>query len=461
MRASLFVFVLSLLLLVQQGTITGIDGESSYRVTRSLVEDADITLSASAPHTAEGRDGNPYSKFGIGLPLLSAIPYVLAKPFEQAAGDQILRSAVATLMPVITAILCLVLYEIGRALVGRPRDAVVIALVAVFGTYLLVYSKDFFSEPLLALAIALAFWRTIADHPTQAAACLAFGMLTRPQAALVAPLFWLYWLVRCGPRRSLLPGLVLAAGAGSLLLYNWLRFEDVTESGYPADQGFRAAFWEGAWGLLTEPHKSILLFAPLVGALPFGIRLLWKRGQKAPASLAACLLLVGLLTAAGWSVWWGGWTWGPRLALPALIPLLPVLAPWIGRNARNRRVVVVLGAVGALVNLPAVIVPTLAQYAERSERDGPAVARQYELIHPTLRNTVRNRQTDDSRLRLPDPGVGEAFARSRQAYLWQIEARRELGRGGWLVIAAISLLLVGAAVASGISLRRALRTAEA
>jgi hypothetical protein len=55
--ALLFVFALSALLLVQQGTITGIDGESCYRMAQSLVEDGDLALTAAVPHTALGRDG--------------------------------------------------------------------------------------------------------------------------------------------------------------------------------------------------------------------------------------------------------------------------------------------------------------------------------------------------------------------------------------------------------------------
>jgi hypothetical protein len=447
-RPLLFVFVLTVLLLVQQGTITGIDGESSYRVTQALVDHGDLALSADAPHTAVGRDGDYYSKFGIGLPLLGTIPYVLAKPFEGLTGDDGPRAAVATLMPVITAVLCLVLYEIGRALGARPRDAVLVALAAVFGTYLLIYSKDFFSEPLVALAIALALWRTIAGHPTQAAAFLAFGMLTRPQVAAVAPLFWLYWLWRNGFRHSVRPGLVLAAGAAALLFYNWLRFENVTESGYPPDQVFTIDFWGGAWGLLTRSNKSLFLFVPLAAALPFAIWAVKKRGQPALAALATGIVLVGFLTAASWTIWWGGWTWGPRLVLPALIPVLPLLALWIRGGLRNRSIVLTLAAIGLLVNLPAVFVPTGAQLTEISEQRGPTVARQYELIGPQVRNTVRDSAP-------PDDGSPD------ELYLWQVNAYREGGTRGLVAAALLSLLLAATALVSGVSLWRALRRSPA
>src|SRR5262245_46347847 len=106
--ALLFVFALSALLLVQQGTITGIDGESSYRMAQSLVDDGDLALPAGVPHTAIGRDGDYYSKFGVGLPLLGAVPYALAKPVDSVGGGELPRAATASLMPLITALLCVV-----------------------------------------------------------------------------------------------------------------------------------------------------------------------------------------------------------------------------------------------------------------------------------------------------------------------------------------------------------------
>jgi len=447
--ALLFVFVLSVLLLVEQGTITGIDGEASYRMAQSLVDDGDLVLSAQVPHTAPGRDGDYYSWFGPGLPLLGAVPYAFARPFDDPDG-QAPRAAVATLMPLLTALLGVAVYLTGRALGGRARDALLVALAAVFGTYLVVYSKDFFSEPLLALAIVLALWQTLAGHPKRAAAFLAFGMLTRAQAVLLAPLFWVFWVHRDGPRRGLAPGFILVAGAAALGAYNWLRFEDVTESGYPDDKGFRAEVWTGAWGLLTDPSKSLLLFMPLAALLPFAIWWLRKRRGAPVAALFAGVLVIGFLTAASWSVWWGGWTWGPRLLLPALVPALPALAPWIGEGVGRRRLVVGLAIAGGLVSLAAVIVPTSAQLGETAETDGPKIVRQAELLPPTLVNV-----TDDA------PPERPILPADRwDPYLWQVELGRDLDAPGVAVAAVLSLRLGLVAIWAGVSLRAAMGRAE-
>jgi hypothetical protein len=446
----LFVFALSALLLAHEGTITGIDGESSYRMAQSLVEDGDLALPAAAPHTTLGRDGTYYSKFGLGLPLLGAVPYALAKPFDTVGDGEVPRAAVATLMPLVTALLCVALYQLGRALGGRPRDALLVALAAVFGTFLVVYSKDFFSEPLLALAIALALWQTVAGRSWLAAAFLALGMLTRPQALLLAPLFWIFWFHRDGLRRALVPGVILAAGAALILLYNWLRFEDFTDGGYGDVERFRAEVWTGAWGLLTDPSKSVFLFVPLAVLLPFGIWSLRRRGNTPVAWLVTGIVVIGFLTAASWSIWWGGWTWGPRLLIPAVVPVLPVLAPWIGDRVQRRWLVVMLAVAGGLVSLPAVVVPTNAQLGETAETDGPHIVRQAELLPATLGNVVG--EAPPERPVLP--------ADRWDPYLWQVELGRDLGAPGVAVAVVLSLLLVLVAVLAGRRLWHAARSPD-
>jgi hypothetical protein len=436
-RPLLFLFVLSSLLLLQQAAITGPDGHSTYEVTRALVEHRDIAVPEDL-NSAEGRGGKEYSRFGIGLSLVSTVPYVAAKPFAAALGhdDKVEGAAVATLMPVLIALLCVVLFEIALALGARPRDAVLVALAIVFGTCLLPYSKQFYGEPVLALAIAVAVWRTLAGNHSQAAASLAFGMLVRPQAVLLAPLFWLYWARRDGVRRSLVPGALLCGGAAGVLLYNWLRFEDLTETGYPPDQGFTLQLWHGSWGFLADPNKSILIFIPLVLALPFAIRAL--KNQSHARGLLTGVALIGFLTAASWSEWHGDWAWGPRLLLPALIPVLPVLAVWIRGSATKQRVVIGLAVAGLLVNLPAVIVPVHAQQLDKTQRRGPSLVRQIELIGPTTSTTFNHLPSADA-----EPG-----AHRKYLYFWQANARRELGIAGLALSVLLSVGLVALALAT-------------
>jgi hypothetical protein len=62
----LFVFVVSALLVVQEGAITGYDGQTMYEVTRSLVERGTFAVSEEF-NTLPGPDGRWYSRYGLGL----------------------------------------------------------------------------------------------------------------------------------------------------------------------------------------------------------------------------------------------------------------------------------------------------------------------------------------------------------------------------------------------------------
>src|SRR5687768_12730181 len=74
----LFLFVASVFLLFQQGTVTGYDGGTMYAVTQSMVDEHTFAI-PDAWNTLTGPDGREYGRYGLGLSLVGAIPYVLSK----------------------------------------------------------------------------------------------------------------------------------------------------------------------------------------------------------------------------------------------------------------------------------------------------------------------------------------------------------------------------------------------
>src|SRR4029079_6628660 len=122
-----------LLLLLQAGQVTSSDGNSSLQLTRSMVDDASITVPAEAG--VPGRDGTSVSKYGIGLPLLAAVPYALSKPVSAVVGHdrEVGSFAVASLMALIVAALAVAITVLGLRLGGSRLTATLVALGAVFG----------------------------------------------------------------------------------------------------------------------------------------------------------------------------------------------------------------------------------------------------------------------------------------------------------------------------------------
>jgi hypothetical protein len=433
----------SVLLVLQAAAITGSDGYSVYQVTKSIVEDADFSVPASAG--VPGGDGEHYSRYGIGLSLLAMIPYVLAKPVARLLGhaEAVEQAAVASLIPIISALLVVALYTLARRLGGAVGVSVLISLGGVAGTFLLPYTNEFFGEPVVALFLVVAIERTLANSPGQAAAALAAGALVRPQAFLFAPILLLV-LLWCGRVKALLRATPWLAGALAItLVYNHVRFGSITETGY--EEGFTTPFHEGALGLLFNPTKSVFLFAPVMAIVPVAVSKLWRSGQQAAAVLIGGNLAVTFVTAATWNDWPGGWCWGPRLLIPGVAPALAMLAFWSADGRRRHLLTVALLALGFVVSAPAMVVSTRAQQLDvPAPSVGPSVIRQYELIVPTASYSVRHlgdRREDDHR---------------RFLDVWQVGALRELGTSGLaLAIPGTALLLVAAGVLA-VALRRRL-----
>ncbi len=213
------VFTLSvLLLLFGSGAIDGFDGQAMYLTTESLVRAGDLSI--SAPFGDAGLGGS-YSRYGPALSVLGIVPFLLAMPLADWVGvPQVLeRAAVASLMPIICACLVVALYMLARRLGGGARSSLLVACGALFGTFLLPYSHDFFSEPLTALGLTLALERALARRPGQAGLALGLAIVARPQAAVMIPFLL---LVGSGGGRAVIRAFAAPAASIAGLALVWL-----------------------------------------------------------------------------------------------------------------------------------------------------------------------------------------------------------------------------------------------
>lgn len=439
----LAVFTACLTLLLSEGAITGSDGRSMYEVGKSVVERGSIDVDQGFGFI--GRGGLYYGKAGFGLSVVAAAAYAAARPIARHTrfADLIEQAAVASTMPIICALLAAALYLLSRRLEASPPAATLAAAGAVGGTLLLPYSKEFFTEPFAALCVTLSIERAIARRPGSAGVALAMAALTRGQLlAFVPVLAWVTWKQDgwSGVKRL---SASVALGVAAVLAYNVARFGDPIELGY-RDERFSTPFITGATGLLFHPHKSLLLFAPIVVVFPFTLARLYSRARHAFWLIFGNLAITFAL-AACWYTWQGGWSWGPRLLLVGMIPAVASAGPWCDGSRRRRNAVAALFVLGAIVSAPAMIVRTTAQQLDDPLPSvGPSVVRQYQLIVPTAAYTIRH--------------LFEFKRGMNREYLslWQVNVARVMGpRGVWLAL----FLSIGLLAATGLSanaLRRAL-----
>ena len=452
-RVSLWLLLatLPIFLLVQEGAITGYDGGTMYEVTRSMAEQGDVAIPGEW-NTLPGRNGLEYSRYGLGLSLVALLPYVLVSPIANLSEsrDVILEAAAGSAMAFISAGLVVAMYLLTRRLGAGARAAVLVGVGSVVGTFMLPYTKEFFAEPLTALLLVVAFERLLANRPIASGFALGLAVLTRAQNIVLAPLILLIALRRRGLAGALGAVASMTLGVAVTLAYNLVRFGSPFEFGYE-DVGFTTPFFEGATGLLFNPLKSIFIFAPVIILLPVSLTHLWRTNRDAFTLIAGNLVITFAITAT-WFAWHGGWGWGPRLLIPALIPALAAIGPWVYTTGR-RKAVAGLFATGLLVSVPALIVPTQAQQLEvppvppsthvldTQPLSSPSVHRQLALVPSTVRYSIENRYGG------PDDG----FNYLRYLSLWQFGAARVLGPRALAAAAGASALLVGMAF---VALRR-------
>lgn len=455
----LFVVMSATFLVVQEGGVNNYDGRTMYEVTKSMVDRGTFAISGEW-NTLPGRGGLEYGRYGLGLSLVSAVPYVLSQPLAHLSGhrDFVSTAAVSSVIPLIGAALILALYLLARRMGAGIHGALLIGVGAVIGTFMLPYTKEFFSEPMAALCIVIAMERLLARRPGTAGLAMGVAVLTRPQTLLFAPVLVLVAWRRDGIRAAFSIVAGLAPGVAATLAYNVVRFGDPLSFGYQ-DVGFTTPFLTGARGLLFEPSKSVLLFAPIVVLLPFALRHAWRRNGPASVLVTANLAITFVVTAT-WFAWHGGWCWGPRLLLPGLIPALAAIGPWLSNPARLRAATLLLG-LGSVVSFPALIVSPEAQTLEvrppppethflaTQPLSSPSVTRQFELIPTNLAYSVAH----------PYEARPDGSNHLRTLSLWQLGTMRVLGTPGLLLSAVGTGLLLLIAAAGYRRLRPAIREA--
>ena len=263
-------------------------------------------------------------------------------------------------MAFVTAALVVALYSLARRLGARADAALLVAVGAVAGTFVLPYGKEFFSEPLTALCLVVAIERLLAGRSVAAGLALGAAVLVARRACCSRRFCCSSPGARTASR--LAPhGRRRRPGIAATFAYNIARFGHPLRFGYE-DVGFTTPLLTGIGGLLFEPTKSLLLFAPIIVLLPFALWRLW-RGDRAAFVLIAGNFGHHCGPVAMWFAWHGGWCWGPRLLIPGLMPAIAAVGPWLVRTGQ-RRAAALLFALGFGLSLPALIVPTQAQQLE-------------------------------------------------------------------------------------------------
>ncbi len=353
------------------GRLDMTDGQWRFEVARGLVDEGlpvvrdPLLLRGSI----QGRDGRDYSAYGFAGSV-AGVPLVwLGTVWSDDADGELRRFLFSHLSAIFGALLLAVLFLCYRALEVWRVAAFGWTLVAGFATLiwpLAVSSFDqvqhaFLVTASLLLAMLSARRRSSA---LAAAAGATAGLLLGYQEVFLIFLPALALATLADPADEPAGGnwrvlvFLLAAGIGVALVlhYNYVRFENVFDTGKHVRLGghppIRGNPMVGLWGLLLSPGKSVFLYSPPVVLSLLGLRGLWRRRPR----LAQAIGLLGLGHLAlfsSLSFWSGEWSWGPRYMVLILAPLA-LAFPFLPRHRLRRPLVAACVGAGLVVQLMAV-----------------------------------------------------------------------------------------------------------
>lgn len=294
----------------------------------------------------------------LGLPLLAA-PLLRVQQLLAPGAPPDLLLGLFGLMLTFWALLA------SWRLLWRWTDDARVAALTAFGAYfsspLWFYSRTFFTEPYTWSFAVLGLAALAGGRVLLAAGLLALTLAMKETALLlVAPI-----LVGVALRDGLAVAGRLALGPLAFGVLFMVKNSLLIGHPFATFQPYRyGSLAEGVPGLLLDPARGILWFAPL---LSIGALIAWlfvPRARSVPSWLAGVTFSAYFLASACWVDWRGGSGYGPRLILPGLaalaLPLAGLFASVTARRSALRSVVIGLFVAGFTVQWCAALDPVAA-----------------------------------------------------------------------------------------------------
>jgi len=287
------------------------------------------------------RHGHYYSSFPIALPLLLTplyAPFLAFLNIEQMPVDRVvlvarmMEKVSASLIAAVSVAVFLVLAD---KLTNR-RNALLLTAVYAFGSPTWSTSSQALwqhgaSELLIIaglLCLVLASETSERTPAAQAGLWAGLSVAIRLSNAIFLGIVAVYVLrSRWSVARKVLFAGFAAVPVGILLVYNFRIFGSAGGT-YPAGWLLQGNLLAGLAGSLVSPSRGLLVFCPVFLFSAIGAYL-WLRGWRAPHPeiYPICLLVAAaqILLIARSRLWYGGFSYGPRLladVMPCLVILL-------------------------------------------------------------------------------------------------------------------------------------------
>jgi hypothetical protein len=284
-------------------------------------------------------DGHDYYGFPAGSAVLS-VPFVAIMRLRNLSaidrdghydevGELILDFRLATLL---MALFAMCAYLTARLLLPTGHS-IAIATLSAFGTQVFSsFSRSTYSDSwgvLLVLLMTFLMLRARVRHSRLSLFVLgtiaSWAYIVRPTNAIVIAGVLLYVSLRDLRRlcQFLAP---LGAWIGLFIAYSWIHYHRVLPTYFAADRLQFSAPVRALFGNLVSPSRGLIVYVPAWLAVAT-ILAVFRRTVRCPdLTLMSGLVIAGhLAMLAGFTHWWGGWSYGARLT-GGLVPWFVLLA---------------------------------------------------------------------------------------------------------------------------------------
>ena len=333
-----------------------VDSQPTRLAARALARDGVLTLDrdvAEKPALAErlafqkDLQGHTRSAYSVVPSIIAAVPaWILSHMGIVDLDAPLAPNLIATLTASLLTAAAVTLVFLALIRLVPRRAALFTAIGLGLGTnYWPLVSRTLWQHETVAFGLALALWASLRptgsltrSHFVLAGTGLALAVTCRLQVAPLVAIFLLWMWARAGLWRTLLAAAIVSAATLTLFVAQYRWFGHVL-GGFHAMQlgalrldahGVTGSLshepWIGAFGLLVSPNRGILIFSPVLLLVLAGVR----RSLSGPRDLRLAWLLGAsaavFVVYGSYSVWWGGFTFGPRYMLDLLVPLTPAAA---------------------------------------------------------------------------------------------------------------------------------------
>lgn len=343
----------------------------SVQTAQSIIERGELKLKVPSAkmYTIDGVGGAVYSKYGIGLAIYY-IPYIFtAKCFSKIthlSETALIGYFISFANLPFMLLLLLVFVRILRYFKVNENYLPYILLCIGIGSIFWRYTVYDFSElQQSSLLLVTIYGLLINSKKSSLISGIAFSFLILLKVFSIIYLpcivlfFLLCFLKNKKIQNSIAFAIPITIGLAILFYLNYIRFGNPLETGYgkeTSDFVFKQ-LPRTIPALLFSIDKGLIFYCPMVIFAFLG----WRKFFNINFNLALCIVLIiitNFFTTASWWSWYGGWSWGPRLLIPAIILWCIPISFWLKGEYSNikRNLLLITAILGFVFQLPGILI---------------------------------------------------------------------------------------------------------